>query len=83
MEMDGGTVQSPDTVRRSNRALSAALVEQAVAARQALESDEDVEDFVLSAPGSERGGAIQVDLKVKRTMEGKRLDQYLVDRFPA
>jgi 23S rRNA pseudouridine1911/1915/1917 synthase len=83
MEMDGGTVQSPDMVRPSNRALSPTLVAQAVAARQPLESDEDVEDFVLSVPGSERGGAIQVDLKVKRTMEGKRLDQYLVDRFPA
>jgi len=44
--------------------------------------DADV-DFVVGDPGSEPGGAIQVDLKVKRPMEGKRLDQYLVDRFPA
>jgi 23S rRNA pseudouridine1911/1915/1917 synthase len=40
-------------------------------------------DFVIGEPGSEPGGAIQVDLKVKRPMDGKRLDQYLVDRFPA
>jgi len=46
------------------------------------ESPEEV-DFVVGEPGNEPGGAIQVDLKVKRPMEGKRLDQYLVDRFPA
>jgi 23S rRNA pseudouridine1911/1915/1917 synthase len=44
---------------------------------------EDGGDFVLTTPGSVPHGAIQVDLKVKRAMEGKRLDQYLVDRFPA
>jgi 23S rRNA pseudouridine1911/1915/1917 synthase len=47
-----------------------------------IPANEEV-DFVVGEPGSEPGGAIQVDLKVKRPMDGKRLDQYLVDRFPA
>jgi len=55
---------------------------RAAVAQTLLRADEEV-DFVVGEPGSEPGGAIQVDLKVKRPMEGKRLDQYLVDRFPA
>jgi 23S rRNA pseudouridine1911/1915/1917 synthase len=50
---------------------------------RALEAGDPDVDFIVSDPGSDPGGAIQVDLKVKRPMEGKRLDQYLVDRFPA
>src|SRR5262245_27052404 len=46
-------------------------------------ADETEPTYVVGDPGSEPGGAIQVDLKVKRPMDGKRLDQYLVDRLPA
>jgi 23S rRNA pseudouridine1911/1915/1917 synthase len=55
---------------------------RATIAQTLIRPDEEV-DFVVGEPGSEPGGAIQVDLKVKRPMDGKRLDQYLVDRFPA
>src|SRR5437867_3375033 len=49
-----------------------------------LRGDSGIEpdDFDVRRPGTEPGGAIQTDLKVKRVTEGKRLDQYLVDKFP-
>jgi len=84
METDSGTVET--TRRRGRSSPAARPLSPTGPAPAAPEPDEDeagFEGFVLGTPGSERGGAIQVDLKVKRTMEGKRLDQYLVGRFPA
>jgi 23S rRNA pseudouridine1911/1915/1917 synthase len=70
-EADSGEIQLANHPRRS------------AIARGLTETDGQDADFVIGAPENEPGGAIQVDLKVKRPMEGKRLDQYLVDRFPA
>jgi 23S rRNA pseudouridine1911/1915/1917 synthase len=81
MPTDRGTTDelNPDPERVE---VSADVGHRAAVAESLIRADEEV-DFVVGEPGSEPGGAIQVDLKVKRPMEGKRLDQYLVDRFPA
>jgi S4 domain len=81
MPVEGGT---PDKPAADSAEIQAAAAERRAAIARTLEqTDNDDADFVIGEPGSEPGGAIQVDLKVKRPMEGKRLDQYLVDRFPA
>jgi 23S rRNA pseudouridine1911/1915/1917 synthase len=81
MPTDRGTTDESNSAP-SGADFSADAERRAAVAETLIRADEEV-DFVVGEPGSEPGGAIQVDLKVKRPMEGKRLDQYLVDRFPA
>ena len=45
-------------------------------------AQEQTQEITESRKVPSPGDAIQFDFNVKRTMEGKRLDQYLVDRFP-
>jgi 23S rRNA pseudouridine1911/1915/1917 synthase len=79
MQSDGGNTEQPST---ASGEVPAAETRRAGLVRS-LVAGGDEADFVFGEPGNEPGGAIQVDLKVKRPMDGKRLDQYLVDRFPA
>jgi 23S rRNA pseudouridine1911/1915/1917 synthase len=79
MQSDGGNTEQPST---ASGEVPAAETRRAGLVRS-LVAGGDEADFVIGEPGNEPGGAIQVDLKVKRPMDGKRLDQYLVDRFPA
>ncbi len=52
------------------------------AARPVEPASDETGEPVVGRPSTDPRGAIQFDFTVKRSLEGKRIDQYLVDRFP-